>query len=141
MLMVSDFFYPNCGGVEGHIYQLSQCLLQRGQQVCVIGPSIAPQPAAMPAWSKFQATLPSTSWPVHCSRTVLPCFMTHQVVVLTHAYGERSGVRYLTNGLKVRLYPFLWRMSSPDCLPPRGPPRAILFTVQAAEEAEAMSDV
>ena len=33
ILMVSDFFYPNCGGVEGHIYQLSQCLLQRGHQV------------------------------------------------------------------------------------------------------------
>ena len=24
-----------------------------------------------------------------------------QVVVLTHAYGDRVGVRYLTNGLKV----------------------------------------
>jgi hypothetical protein len=55
LLMVSDFFYPNTGGVESHIYQLSQCLLARG----------------------------------------------HKVVVLTHAYGDRAGVRYLTNGLKV----------------------------------------
>lgn len=55
VLMVSDFFFPNCGGVESHIYQLSQCLLARG----------------------------------------------HKVVVLTHAYGELSGERYLTNGLKV----------------------------------------
>lgn len=31
--MVSDFFYPNMGGVESHIYQLSQCLLQRGHKV------------------------------------------------------------------------------------------------------------
>jgi phosphatidylinositol glycan class A protein len=54
VLMVSDFFYPNTGGVESHIYQLSQCLLARG----------------------------------------------HKVVVLTHAYGERTGVRHLTNGLK-----------------------------------------
>ena len=47
--MVSDFFYPNMGGVESHIYQLSQCLLERG----------------------------------------------HKVIVITHAYGERKGVRYL----------------------------------------------
>ncbi|KAK3104858.1 hypothetical protein FSP39_011824 [Pinctada imbricata] len=52
--MVSDFFYPNMGGVESHIYQLSQCLLERG----------------------------------------------HKVIVVTHAYGDRSGIRYLTNGLK-----------------------------------------
>ena len=31
--MVSDFFYPNMGGVESHIYQLSQCLIQRGHKV------------------------------------------------------------------------------------------------------------
>lgn len=56
ILMVSDFFYPNSGGVENHIYELAQCLLQRG----------------------------------------------HSVVILTHAYGDRTGVRYVTNGLKVR---------------------------------------
>lgn len=53
--MISDFFYPNMGGVENHIYQLSQCLLARG----------------------------------------------HKVVVVTHAYGDRTGVRYLSNFLKV----------------------------------------
>jgi hypothetical protein len=31
--MVSDFFYPNFGGVENHIYYLSQCLLSRGHKV------------------------------------------------------------------------------------------------------------
>lgn len=31
--MVSDFFYPNAGGVETHIYQLSQCLMARGNKV------------------------------------------------------------------------------------------------------------
>ena len=55
--MVSDFFYPNSGGVESHIYQLAQCLLERGLRV----------------------------------------------VVVTHAYGDRVGVRYLTNFLKVRV--------------------------------------
>ncbi|XP_068000812.1 phosphatidylinositol N-acetylglucosaminyltransferase subunit A isoform X1 [Melanerpes formicivorus] len=57
--MVSDFFYPNMGGVESHIYQLSQCLIERG----------------------------------------------HKVLVVTHAYGCRKGVRYLTNGLKVYYLP------------------------------------
>lgn len=53
--MVSDFFYPNMGGVEEHIFNLSQCLMGRG----------------------------------------------HKVVVLTHSYGDRIGIRYMTNGLKV----------------------------------------
>ncbi|KAH9751882.1 phosphatidylinositol N-acetylglucosaminyltransferase subunit A [Citrus sinensis] len=61
ILMVSDFFYPNFGGVENHIYYLSQCLLKFG----------------------------------------------HKVVVMTHAYGNRSGVRYMTGGLKVYYVP--WR--------------------------------
>lgn len=57
--MVSDFFYPNMGGVESHIYQLSQCLIEKG----------------------------------------------HKVVIVTHAYGRRKGVRYLTKGLKVYYLP------------------------------------
>jgi hypothetical protein len=36
ILMVSDFFYPNTGGVESHIYQLSQCLLSMGHHVVVL---------------------------------------------------------------------------------------------------------
>ncbi|PWN46310.1 UDP-Glycosyltransferase/glycogen phosphorylase [Ceraceosorus guamensis] len=59
--MISDFFYPNIGGVEGHIYMLSQRLISRG----------------------------------------------HKVIVITHAYDpERTGVRYLTSGLKVYHIPF-----------------------------------
>lgn len=57
--MVSDFFYPNFGGVENHVYQLSQRLLSLG----------------------------------------------HKVVVLTHAYGDCAGVRWLTGGLKVYYAP------------------------------------
>ncbi|GJQ84946.1 hypothetical protein Trydic_g547 [Trypoxylus dichotomus] len=57
--MVSDFFYPNMGGVEEHIYNLSQCLIDNG----------------------------------------------HKVVVMTHSYGDRIGVRYMTNGLKVYYLP------------------------------------
>ena len=34
--MISDFFYPNMGGVENHVFNLSQCLLKRGHKVVVI---------------------------------------------------------------------------------------------------------
>lgn len=59
--MISDFFYPNSGGVESHIFQLSQCLIRNG----------------------------------------------HKVVVLTHAYDDRKGVRFMSKGLKVYYLPFL----------------------------------
>ncbi|KAJ1967854.1 Phosphatidylinositol N-acetylglucosaminyltransferase GPI3 subunit [Dispira parvispora] len=59
--LVSDFFYPNTGGVETHQYSLSQCLIRRG----------------------------------------------HKVVLITHAYGERTGIRYLSDGLKVYYVPCL----------------------------------
>ena len=54
---MSDFFCPNTGGIETHIYYLGECLLRRG----------------------------------------------HKVIVLTHGYGKRIGIRYFTNGLKVSL--------------------------------------
>ncbi|PKY09276.1 phosphatidylinositol:UDP-GlcNAc transferase subunit PIG-A [Aspergillus campestris IBT 28561] len=58
--MACDFFFPQPGGVECHIYQLSTKLIDRG----------------------------------------------HKVVIITHAYQGRTGVRYLTNGLKVYHVPF-----------------------------------
>lgn len=57
--MISDFFYPNMGGVEEHIFNLSQCLIAR----------------------------------------------RHKVIVVTHSYGNRIGIRYMTNGLKVYYLP------------------------------------
>ncbi|KAF5282726.1 hypothetical protein FQR65_LT02723 [Abscondita terminalis] len=57
--MMSDFFYPNMGGVEEHIFNLSQCLLKSG----------------------------------------------NKVIVVTHSYGKRIGIRYMTNGLKVYYLP------------------------------------
>lgn len=57
--LVSDFFYPQPGGVELHIYHLAQNLIDRG----------------------------------------------HSVVIATHAYGDRQGIRVLTNGLKVYYMP------------------------------------
>lgn len=58
--MVSDFFFPQPGGVELHVYHLSQRLIDRG----------------------------------------------HSVIIITHAYGSRQGIRVLTNGLKVYYVPF-----------------------------------
>lgn len=57
--MVSDFFYPQPGGVEFHMYHL-------GQQLILLG---------------------------------------HSVVIITHEYGNRSGIRMLTNGLRVYYIP------------------------------------
>ncbi|KAF1326037.1 Phosphatidylinositol n-acetylglucosaminyltransferase gpi3 subunit, partial [Globisporangium splendens] len=70
--MCCDFFYPRLGGVEMHIWSLSQCLLRQG----------------------------------------------HKVIILTHAVNDaspsgsskklprqRSGVRWMTNGLKVYYMP------------------------------------
>lgn len=68
--MICDFFYPRLGGVENHIWSLSQHLLKKG----------------------------------------------HKVIVITHAYGNRKGVRYMSNYLKVYYCPFL-PMTDQDCLP------------------------
>lgn len=57
--MVTDFFYPQPGGVEFHVYHLSQKLIDLG----------------------------------------------HSVVIVTHNYGNRTGIRMLTNGLRVYYVP------------------------------------
>ena len=68
--MVCDFFYPRLGGVENHIYSLSQQLIGLG----------------------------------------------HKVIVITHAYGDRKGVRYLPGPLKVYYCPII-PMTDQDALP------------------------
>ena len=57
--ITSDFFYPNLGGVENHMFSLAYCLMERG----------------------------------------------HKVIVLTRCYDERTGVRYLPNGIKCYYMP------------------------------------
>lgn len=57
--MVSDFFYPQLGGVEVHVYELAKELVLRN----------------------------------------------HHVVIVTHQYGERVGVRWLLPGIKVYYAP------------------------------------
>jgi hypothetical protein len=38
--MVCDFFHPNVGGVENHIYMLSVCLMKRGHKVSLYHRSV-----------------------------------------------------------------------------------------------------
>ncbi|CAI8496074.1 unnamed protein product [Hanseniaspora opuntiae] len=59
--MCCDFFYPQLGGVEFHMYHLAQKLINQG----------------------------------------------HNVIIITHSYGERMNVRYIANGLKVYYIPLL----------------------------------
>lgn len=58
--MVTDFFFPQPGGVEFHVYHLAQQLINLG----------------------------------------------HSVIVITHDYGTRNGIRTLSNGLKVYYVPY-----------------------------------
>ena len=34
--MICDFFVPNLGGVEMHMYNVAQCLIEQGHKVIVI---------------------------------------------------------------------------------------------------------
>ena len=34
--MVSDFFYPSLGGVEMHMYNVAECLIEMGHKVIII---------------------------------------------------------------------------------------------------------
>eukprot|EP00536_Pseudo-nitzschia_multiseries_P008837 jgi/Psemu1/319494/estExt_fgenesh1_pm.C_2320005 len=68
--MVCDFFYPRMGGVEMHVWSLSQHLIRLG----------------------------------------------HKVIVVTHSYANRKGVRYMPENLKVYYCPFI-PMTDQDILP------------------------
>jgi hypothetical protein len=42
--MFCDFFYPNMGGVENHLYQVASCLVLRGHKVHPPTPFPYPSP-------------------------------------------------------------------------------------------------
>lgn len=48
--MASDFFYPNMGGVENHLYHLSKCLIDRGHTVVIITHAYPPKQPAGVVW-------------------------------------------------------------------------------------------
>jgi phosphatidylinositol N-acetylglucosaminyltransferase subunit A len=75
--MVSDFFHPEVGGVENHIYMLSVTLMRMGHKVTLF-------------------------FPVYC---VL--INSGQVIVINHSHApDRVGIRWLSPGLKVYHIPF-----------------------------------
>ena len=75
------------GGVENHIYQLSQCLLARGHKVINM---------AGINWGSFNFA----NFGI-LKNQILFCVYLQQVIVVTHAYGNRIGVRYMSSFLKV----------------------------------------
>ena len=83
--MISDFFHPNVGGVENHIYMLAASLIRKGHKVTPAVFSFPPFP---------RSTL-------------------QQVIVITHSHPpDRVGVRWLIPGLKVYHIPFPTLVSS-----------------------------
>ncbi len=100
VLMVSDFFYPNTGGVEVHMFQLSQCLLSRGHKArprhafTLLSACRPTQRASFRRQRNTRRPVPNARRPA-------------QVVVLTRAHGPRGGVRFMTRGLKVYYAPRL----------------------------------
>lgn len=102
--MISDFFHPNVGGVEGHIYSLSVELLRRGHKV---------SPATGRVGERSESA--GASQLGELAQTRLTDVITDadvQVIVLTHHAGRRVGVRYLAPGLKVYHVPFVTLASS-----------------------------
>ena len=43
IMMISDFFYPDAGGVENHMFMLSQCLIHLGHKVIVCSRARGPR--------------------------------------------------------------------------------------------------
>lgn len=99
--MISDFFHPNVGGVEGHIYSLSVELLRRGHKV---------SPAT--EWAGDSAGASQLGELVLTRLTDVITDADVQVIVITHHAGRRVGVRYLAPGLKVYHVPFVTLASS-----------------------------
>jgi phosphatidylinositol N-acetylglucosaminyltransferase subunit A len=76
--MICDFFHPNVGGVENHIYMLGVNLLKRGHKVIAV---------------------------MRCVSHLKLC--VSKVIVITHSHPpDRVGIRWLVPGLKVYYIPF-----------------------------------
>ena len=87
--MISDFFYPQPGGVESHIYQLSSVRCALPLKPC--------------SDTRCRITLDDLNRLNNVQKLI---DRGHKVVIITHAYGppsypSRTGIRYLTNRLKV----------------------------------------
>ncbi|KAG5716155.1 Phosphatidylinositol N-acetylglucosaminyltransferase gpi3 subunit [Termitomyces sp. T112] len=99
--MISDFFHPNVGGVENHIYMLSATLIQKGHKVIVITHSHAPDrvgvrwllPSLKVYYLPFlpiasSATLPNFFTSLPYLRTIL----LREHIHLIHAHASLSSI-------------------------------------------------
>ncbi|KAF8551194.1 glycosyltransferase family 4 protein, partial [Imleria badia] len=99
--MISDFFYPNVGGVENHIYMLSANLIRRGHRVIVITHSHPPDrvgvrwllPSLKVYYVPFMTIASSATLPNYF--TFLPYFRTiivREHIQLIHAHASLSSL-------------------------------------------------
>jgi len=99
--MISDFFYPNVGGVENHIYMLSANLIRRGHKVIVITHSHPPDrvgvrwllPSLKVYYVPFMTIASSATLPNYF--TFLPYFRTiivREHIHLIHAHASLSSL-------------------------------------------------
>ncbi|KAG9311863.1 glycosyltransferase family 4 protein [Chiua virens] len=99
--MISDFFYPNVGGVENHIYMLSTNLIRRGHKVIVITHSHPPDrvgvrwllPSLKVYYIPFMTIASSATLPNYF--TFLPYFRTiilREHINLIHAHASLSSL-------------------------------------------------
>ncbi|KII91315.1 glycosyltransferase family 4 protein [Plicaturopsis crispa FD-325 SS-3] len=99
--MVSDFFHPDVGGVENHIYMLSANLIRRGHKVIVITHSHPPSRVGI-RWLLPSLKVYYIPFPTIASSATLPNFFTflpylrtillREHVVLVHAHASLSAL-------------------------------------------------
>ncbi|KAF8581261.1 glycosyltransferase family 4 protein [Ramaria rubella] len=99
--MISDFFHPNVGGVENHIYMLSVNLLKRGHKVIVITHSHPPDRVGIrwlvPGLKVYHIPLPTIASSATLPEffTFLPYFRTiilREHIQLIHAHASLSAL-------------------------------------------------
>ena len=111
-----SYIGPHSLRVENHMFTLSQCLMKRGHKVLRDPPR-----AAAAAYRAGSAVVPTLT----AARIELAFAAVAQVIVVTRSRGQRIGIRWLTNGLKVYYLPErCWQTLShawlplEHCLPP-----------------------
>lgn len=102
--MVSDFFYPKVGGVESHIYMLSQVLIRRGHRVVVITHRYAPDRIGVRYLTSGLKVyhVPIHTIPPHSSHASLPQFfallpllrsiLIRESIDIIHGHGSLSSM-------------------------------------------------
>ncbi|KAF9653733.1 glycosyltransferase family 4 protein [Thelephora ganbajun] len=89
--MVSDFFHPDVGGVENHIYMLSTTLMRMGHKVIVISHSHPPDRVGI-RWLSPGLKVYHIPFPTIASSATLPNFFTFLPYLRTIALRERVDI-------------------------------------------------